>query len=163
MYNKQVCHNIIGIMLHYLFWSDGMLFSSTTFLFFFLPFAIVIYYTILKNKRKAQNIFLCLISIVFYAWGEPAFVFIMLFSILINYFLGLFIGKKEQTDSKRKIALVIAIIINISILFVFKYLSFTLTNISQLFGLNVVIPNIALPIGIYFFIFLDKNDDKNED
>lgn len=100
MYNKQVYHNIIGIMLHYLFWSDGMLFSSTTFLFFFLPFAIVIYYTILKNKRKAQNIFLCLISIVFYAWGEPAFVFIMLFSILINYFLGLFIGKKEQTDSK---------------------------------------------------------------
>jgi len=130
-----------------------MLFSSTTFLFFFLPFAIVIYYTILKNKRKAQNIFLCLISIVFYAWGEPAFVFIMLFSILINYFLGLFIGKKEQTDSKRKIALVIAIIINISILFVFKYLSFTLTNISQLFGLNVVIPNIALPIGISFFTF----------
>lgn len=140
-------------MLHYLFRSDGMLFSSTTFLFFFLPFAIVIYYTILKNKRKAQNIFLCLISIVFYAWGEPAFVFIMLFSILINYFLGLFIGKKEQTDSKRKIALVIAIIINISILFVFKYLSFTLTNISQLFGLNIVIPNVALPIGISFFTF----------
>lgn len=130
-----------------------MLFSSTTFLFFFLPFAIVIYYTILRNKRKAQNIFLCLISIVFYAWGEPAFVFVMLFSILINYFLGLLIGKKEQTVPRRKIALVIAIIINISILFVFKYLSFTLINISQLFGLNIVIPNIALPIGISFFTF----------
>ena len=153
MYNRQVCHSIIEIMLYHLSWSDSMLFSSTTFLFFFLPFAIVIYFTILKNKRKAQNIFLCLISIVFYAWGEPAFVFVMLFSILINYFLGLYIGKKERTNPKSKIALVIAIIINFSILFVFKYLSFTMTNICQLFGLNINIPNIALPIGISFFTF----------
>lgn len=130
-----------------------MLFSSTTFLFFFLPFAIIIYYTVLRRKRKVKNIFLFLISILFYAWGEPAFAFIMLFSISLNYFLGLYIGKKERTNPKRKLALVIAIILNISVLFVFKYLSFTMNNINQLFGLELKIPNIALPIGISFFTF----------
>lgn len=130
-----------------------MLFSSTTFLFFFLPFTILIYYTLLKNKRRAQNIFLCIISLIFYAWGEPSFVLVMLASIVLNYFFGQYIGKNQNCNTKRKMALILSIIFNISILFVFKYLSFFITSINQISGLNLAVPNIALPIGISFFTF----------
>ena len=130
-----------------------MLFSSTTFLFIFLPFVIIIYYTILKNKRKAQNIFLCILSIFFYAWGEPTFVFVMLLSIVINYFFGLNIGKNQSSKGKRKAFLIFSFIFNISVLFVFKYLIFAITNINYLFGISLVIPSIALPIGVSFFTF----------
>ena len=130
-----------------------MLFSSTTFLFFFLPFAITIYYTLLKNKRKAQNIFLCIISLIFYAWGEPMFVSLMLLSILFNYLFGLYIGKNKDDKSKRLIVLTVSIIFNLTLLFIFKYLSFTILNLNQLTGLSLNVPNITLPIGISFFTF----------
>jgi len=130
-----------------------MLFSSTTFLFLFLPFSIVIYYTLLKNKRNAQNVFLFIVSLLFYAWGEPAFVFVMLSSIVINYFLGLYIGKKGSNDPKSKLMVVLAVVSNLSMLFIFKYLTFTITTINQALGTNMFVPNIVLPIGISFFTF----------
>ena len=130
-----------------------MLFSSTTFIFIFLPFTIIIYYTILRNKLKAQNIFLCILSIFFYAWGEPVFVLIMLFTILSNYLFGLIIGKTQNSRIKRKVCLILSVIFNISILFVFKYLTFAITNINNLFGFSLDIPSITLPIGISFFTF----------
>ena len=129
-----------------------MLFSSSTFLFAFLPIVITVYYVFLRNRRILQNIFLLIASLLFYAWGEIAFVFVMMLSIVTNYFFGLFVSRAKNSN-KKKLTLVLSIIFNLSILFVFKYLVFTLTNINALFGVNLTIPNIALPIGISFFTF----------
>lgn len=130
-----------------------MLFSSSTFLFMFLPIVIVIYYTALRKKRTLQNVFLFLASLLFYAWGEPAFVFVMLFSILANYLFGLEVNKFKDNQNKSKAILAIAIVFNLGILFVFKYLSFFIENISNIPGLNLSVPEITLPIGISFFTF----------
>ncbi len=129
-----------------------MLFSSAIFLFLFLPFTIVIYYTLLINKRKLQNIFLCLLSIFFYAWGEPKFVFVMLLSIAINYYFGAFIAKNKSKNQK-KLILIFSVIVNLSILFVFKYLSYTIENVNMLFRTEFCVPDITLPVGISFFTF----------
>lgn len=129
-----------------------MLFSSSTFLFAFLPIVIFIYYVFLRNHRNLQNIFLLIASLIFYAWGEVAFVFVMMLSIIANYFFGLFVSRAKNIK-KKKLALVLSIVFNLSILFVFKYLVFTLTNINVFFGVNLTVPNIALPIGIAFFTF----------
>ena len=130
-----------------------MLFSSSSFLFFFLPIVIVIYYTILRKKRTLQNIFLFLASLLFYAWGEPAFVFVMLLSIVANYLFGLFVYNFKNNKIKSKVLLFISVIFNLSILFVFKYLAFVMENIRNLSGLDLPVPEIALPIGISFFTF----------
>ena len=92
-----------------------MLFSSAIFLFIFLPFAIAIYYTALRSNRRLQNIFLCILSIFFYAWGEPAFVFVMLISIIINYFWGKYISQ-NSSQQKKKLAVTISVIVNLSFL-----------------------------------------------
>lgn len=130
-----------------------MLFSSTIFLFVFLPLSILIYFTILKNKRKAQNIFLFFISIFFYAWGEPKFVLIMLLSIFLNWRFGILIDKYRENKNRSYFIITISIVINLTILFIFKYLTFVLTNINNIFNMNLKIPSIALPIGISFFTF----------
>lgn len=130
-----------------------MLFSSTTFLFVILPLTIGIYYTLLRNKRHLQNLFLFIVSILFYAWGEPTFVFLMLFSITANYFFGRYIGTRGDKSVKTKIMLLVAVSFNLITLFVFKYLTFTLSNINALFSLSWTVPNITLPIGISFFTF----------
>lgn len=130
-----------------------MLFSSTTFLFLFLPFSLVIYYCFLKNNRNRQNTFLFIVSILFYAWGEPAFILVMLLSIIINFYFGKYIGELQLNDKRRKEALVIAIILNLSILFIYKYLMFTITVFNHVVNTNIYVPSIALPIGISFFTF----------
>ena len=109
-----------------------MLFSSSTFLFLFLPAVIVVYYTILRKNRTLQNVFLFLASLLFYAWGEPAFVFVMLLSIFANYILGLVVYKFRENISKSRIILALTVVFNLGILFVFKYLSFVIENISML-------------------------------
>lgn len=129
-----------------------MLFSSSTFLFAFLPIVVFVYYVFLRKHRNLQNVFLLISSLIFYAWGEVTFVFVMIFSIVANYLFGLFVSKSQKT-SKKKLALVLSIVFNLSILFVFKYLVFTLTNINSIFGTNISVPDIALPIGISFFTF----------
>lgn len=129
-----------------------MLFSSSTFIFLFLPIVIFIYYVFLRKHRTLQNVFLLISSLVFYAWGEVSFVFIMILSIIANYLFGLYLYKSKRTRNK-KIILVLSIAFNLSILFVFKYLTFAITNINTLLGTNILIPNIALPIGISFFTF----------
>ncbi|MDY4573600.1 MAG: MBOAT family protein [Intestinibacter sp.] len=130
-----------------------MLFSSTIFVFLFLPMVLIFYYGIFRNKRKLQNIFLLLASLFFYAWGEPAFVLIMLLSIISNYYFGLKVDEHREDKKKSKSIIVLMLIFNLSIMFIFKYLMFTLSNIKYLTGLNFNIPNIALPIGISFFTF----------
>ena len=126
-----------------------MVFSSTVFLFLFLPITLIIYYNPIWKGRKFRNIFLLIASLLFYAYGEPVFIFFMLFSIGINYFLGI----KVAGEKHRKVYVAIAYIYNLFVLFIFKYLTFTLNNINLLLHQDEIALNILLPIGISFFTF----------
>ena len=123
-----------------------MVFSSTVFLFVFLPCVWLI------NRflpRSVSNVFLCLISLLFYSWGEPVYVLMLLFVVLANYALT-----KGLTRSKHKKArLLIGVLINISTLLVFKYTDFALETLNILPGISIPLPGILLPIGVSFFIF----------
>ncbi len=130
-----------------------MLFASTVFIFAFLPVVLLLYYVPLKPFRTGQNVLLLLASLVFYAWGEPKYVLIMIGSILVNYVLGLLIDKFRKSKPMSALLLTITAVANLSVLFVFKYLSFTVKNINELFGTWIDVPDIALPIGISFFTF----------
>ena len=131
-----------------------MVFSSSAFLFVFLPLVLIIYYVFLKGEINKKNMFLFISSILFYAWGEPKFIFIMLLSIFLNWRIGILIDKYNEDNSKKaKTYLVIGIVINVFILFIFKYLMFTINNINSIFGLTIKVPQIVLPIGISFFTF----------
>lgn len=101
---------------------------------------------------KYRNPFLLIASLLFYAWGEPKFVLIMLLSIVINWLSAWVIGKMEKCSELRKMMLIFAVAMNLAILFVFKYLNFAVANINKIVN---VLPqtNIALPIGISFFTF----------
>lgn len=126
-----------------------MLFSSALFLYYFLPIVLFTYYIILPRQTEILNIFLLIASLCFYAWGEPIFVCLMMFSCFMNWLFALWI------DKYRKFAISIItwmLIYNLSILFVFKYLNFT-CNILTSFGFYNSIPTIILPIGISFFTF----------
>ena len=132
-----------------------MVFSSLIFLFAFLPCVLFFYFVPFKNSRIWKNFVLLASSLVFYAWGEPLFVCVMVFSILLNYCLGLLINLCNQKDKKAaKVILVLAVIWNVGLLFVFKYLSFIADTINQAIA-RPVLPGfeIALPIGISFFTF----------
>ena len=100
-----------------------------------------------------QNVFLLFASLLFYAWGEPKFVLIMIASIVVNWGFGLLISKKRSNYIFCRFILILSVIFNLGLLFVFKYLTFTNSILDQLFGVNFSIPDIALPIGISFFTF----------
>lgn len=125
-----------------------MVFSSAVFLFLFLPLVLITYYNPVIKSRKFKNVFLLLASLIFYWWGEPVFVFLMIFSILITWYLGI---KLQQTRSKK--ILIIGISYHITILFIFKYLAFTVRELSVLMHLDLPAVQITLPIGISFFTF----------
>ncbi len=126
-----------------------MIFSSITFLFLYLPVVFLLY--LLMPGTKAKNIFLTLASLIFYAWGEPTFVFVMLISVFINWRLGLMIG---NTETKKTAYLIVAIVLNIGMLVYFKYMGFFMQIFGSIFlhG-EISIPSITLPIGISFFTF----------
>lgn len=128
-----------------------MLFSSATFLFAFLPAVTLLYYIIPARFRTARNMLLTLVSILFYAWGEPRFVVVMLAMIAVNWALALL--AEAQGDKYRRMVLVTAVAVNIGLLFVFKYLTFVLENTNRFLGLSIQVPSITLPIGISFFTF----------
>lgn len=120
-----------------------MVFSSCVFLFVFLPLVLIIYYVFLKGEINKKNMFLFISSILFYAWGEPKFIFIMLLSIFVNWRIGILIDKyNEDNPKKAKTYLAIGIVINVFILFIFKYLMFTINNINSIFGLTIKVPQI---------------------
>lgn len=127
-----------------------MVFSSTTFLFFFLPLVLLLYYNPIWRSRRFKNNLLLLASLGFYAWGEPVFVFLMMGSIVITWLLGLRIHKGTG-----KGFLTAGIVYHVLVLFVFKYLTFTLKEMQLLLGDmgQESIAEIALPIGISFFTF----------
>lgn len=124
-----------------------MIFSSASFLFAFLPCVAIVYY--LLRSRTARNVFLTLVSLFFYAWGEPWFVLVMLLSIAINWFIALRIGAGEH----KKAWLVVGLVCDLGLLAVFKYLGFLMENVNWIFRLSLPVPQIVLPIGISFFTF----------
>lgn len=129
-----------------------MVFSSKIFLFYFLPFVLAGYY-LLKRNRKASNVFLTLVSLVFYAWGEPQFVFVMLLSIFVNWLFGLWVDRVREDRRKAKGVVALMAVYNLGMLGVFKYLGFLLDSVNLWFRLDLPVPEIALPIGISFFTF----------
>lgn len=129
-----------------------MVFSSTIFLFIFMPAIILIYYNPIFTSRTFRNNFLLLASLVFYAWGEPIFVFLMILSIIAGWFAGLKI-ERATTPLEKKKFLIIAVVFHISILFIFKYLTFIASEFGLLLNQDFSFIKIALPIGISFFTF----------
>ena len=126
-----------------------MVFSSLTFLFFFLPIVLGLYFIV---PKKFKNFILFIVSLLFYAWGEPIYIFILIFSTIIDYSIGLYIDK-NQGKSKAKVALISSMVINVLLLGVFKYSDFLIENINGLFSLSIQEPNLPLPIGISFYTF----------
>ena len=125
-----------------------MVFSSLIFLWLFLPVVFALYFL---AKEQYRNVILLVASLFFYAWGEPVYVFVMILSIIINYFCGLKIGAAEE--SKRKRALFWCVFVNLALLGVFKYTGFFTENVNAIFGLQVEVKHLPLPIGISFYTF----------
>ena len=123
-----------------------MVFSSLLFLYAFLPVCLLLYF--LVPGLKGKNIVLLCASLVFYAWGEPVYVFLMLAVAALNWGFGLLLGKKR---SKGLLALCVAL--NLASLVVFKYAGFLVENCNALFGAAFRVPQISLPIGISFYTF----------
>lgn len=129
-----------------------MTFSSLAFIFYFLPVVLILYYLFFFSITL-KNVILLICSLFFYTWGEPKYIALLLLSIVVNYFLGLFIGQVKRKKKAAAVWLVIAILFNLSTLFVFKYLTFFSKNMNYATGGKTDMINIALPIGISFFTF----------
>ena len=143
-----------------------MVFSDLFFLYTFIP-AFIVCYIIAQcidkyvfgdviaesgnthTSNTMKNIVLVIFSLLFYAWGEPVYVFLMLISVMINYGMGRII---DSSDGNRKLALVIGLVCNLSILSIFKYAGFFVEQINA-FGAGMPVPKISLPIGISFYTF----------
>jgi len=122
-----------------------MVFSSLLFLFYFLA-PLIIIYAIVPQKHK--NLTLFIVSLIFYAWGEPRYILLMLFSITFNYVMGIFIGKNRS-----KSAMTATCIVNIGLLLVFKYADFFISTVNSVIRTNIPFLELALPIGISFYTF----------
>lgn len=130
-----------------------MLFSSATFLFVFLPLVLLLYFGIFVHFPRGRNVFLLIASLFFYAWGEPVNVYLMMTVILINWMFGMLIKHFREKECLACTALIVAVILDIGILGYFKYGNFLSSNVNRLFGTGLPVPDIALPLGISFFIF----------
>ena len=126
-----------------------MVFSSIPFLFFFFPVFLLFYYIV---PFKAKNIILLIFSLIFYSWGEPVYIFLMIFTSLVNYFSGILIEKNEK-QSLRKLILVLCIVINLGLLGFFKYTNFFIEGVKLFSAQKFKLLDIALPIGISFYTF----------
>lgn len=126
-----------------------MIFSGITFLYYFMPLVLGIYFLV---PGQFKNIVLLISSLVFYAWGEPRYVFLMLAVIILGYIAGIFL-KKAEDERVRKTVLALAVIGDIAILCYFKYADFLIGSWNKLSGSDVRLLNIALPVGISFYIF----------
>lgn len=122
-----------------------MVFSSITFIFYFLPIVLAIYYMV---PKKMQNLVLLLASLLFYFYGEPKYVILMVFEIIVAYIFGRLIDKKHK-----KIFLIIPIVIIVGLLVYFKYIDFLIQNINAIFSKDIDLVKVILPIGISFYTF----------
>lgn len=125
-----------------------MVFSSVVFIFVFLPVVFLVYGILPSLKWK--NFFLVFASLIFYAYGEPVYVLLMLGSSVMNYGLGLLVSKSGKNAGA---ALALAVVLNLGILCAFKYTGFFLENVNALLGVSISVPHINMPIGISFFTF----------
>lgn len=127
-----------------------MVFSSLTFLFAYLPIVLAVYYLV---PMRWRNLVLLLVSLFFYGWGEPVYILVMIFSILMNWIFGNFISRYRDSNRKKaKHFLVGCIVVNLALLGFFKYWDFFASNLNHL-GLSLPILRLSLPIGISFYTF----------
>ncbi len=129
-----------------------MVFSTPTFIFLFLPIVLIIYYL---SSPKYRNLILFLGSLVFYAWGEPIYIGIMLFSTVFDYINGIMIHKYKSKNQMKKARLILigSVVVNLGILGFFKYTNFFINNINSLLGSQLKLLDLSLPIGISFYTF----------
>ena len=123
-----------------------MLFSSITFIYYFLPILLLVYFIV---PKKYKNLVLLIFSLIFYFLGEPKYIVILILSCLLNYFFG----KKVSTDKNKKLWLIISVIYNVGQLLIFKYTDFFIENINNVFNSSINYLYIVMPIGISFFTF----------
>ncbi len=128
-----------------------MVFSSLFFVFLFLPLNLICYR--LAKGIKAKNTVMLIFSLIFYAWGEPLYVLLLLFMTLADYFIAIYIGRQTPHSVKAKLGVVLMAIVNLGLLGFFKYGSFVLENIGLVLGKNLGTLDIILPIGISFYTF----------
>ena len=130
-----------------------MLFSSLEFLFAYLPVTLLVYYI---APVKLRNLWLLLVLLFFYGWGEPVYVFLMIFTILVDHIFGLLVEKGLKKDDRKfaKRSMITAIVINLAILGFFKYYDFFVSNLRLIPGLSgLPLLGLGLPIGISFYPF----------
>ncbi len=135
-----------------------MVFSSAVFLFVFFPLMLVLYYlpgfsSSPEKDIAKKNLVLCLSSLVFYAWGEPVYIVLMLISIFFNYNLGIDIEKNSSSSVKKKALLIFGVAFNLFMLGFFKYSGFIVENINSVFGSDIDYEGLPLPVGISFYTF----------
>ena len=126
-----------------------MVFSSMTFLAFFLPAVIGLYF--ISQSPKWRNGVLVVFSLLFYAWGEPQRIFLMLISILVNYICAIMISCAE-TKTQKRIFLIVGLSVTIGLLVYFKYFAFFVNSVVGIFGVKDLVPVQSLPIGISFLL-----------
>ena len=123
-----------------------MLFSSSIFMFVFLPVVLFCYFVLFRKNRLLQNVFLLIASLFFYGWGEPNFVLVMVGSIFINWLLAFLVDKHREKKILSKVILIVSVTTNLLLLFIFKYLNFTVDNLNHFLNNDIHIRTIALPI-----------------
>lgn len=130
-----------------------MLFSSIVFLFYFLPVTLIVY-VLCGSSRMMQNIWLLIVSLFFYAWGEPIFVLFMILSIVVNWYFGVLVDRHAGVAGKVRNIMIMAVAFNIGVLFICKYLAFFVANINIVLGFEAIhFAGFPLPLGISFFTF----------
>ena len=127
-----------------------MVFSSVVFLYIFLPIMLLVYFSVPKNFKNAVMI---LASLIFFAWGEIRYIFIMLLLAIMDFFCGKGINKNDGNRKKQRLYLFIDVGVNLLILFFFKYADFIIGNINAVLNINLPLWNIPLPIGVSFNTF----------
>ena len=127
-----------------------MVFSSILFLFQFMPLFFLLYYL---APHRFRNVLLLIASLVFYGWGEPKYIVLILISILVNYITGCLLEHYEGQEGKRKLLLILSIVYNLGMLGFFKYFDFFTGSINQLLSVNLPLVNVGLPLGISFYTF----------
>ncbi|MFA5659711.1 MAG: MBOAT family O-acyltransferase [Oscillospiraceae bacterium] len=127
-----------------------MVFSGIEFLYVFLPLCLILYF--LTGDKQGKNVVLILFSLIFYAWGEPVWVILLIFSSFVDFFCGKFVGRHHGKPSA-KLGVVISLTVNLGLLAVFKYTGFFVENLNAVTGLTLSVPTFSLPIGISFYTF----------
>ena len=127
-----------------------MVFSSLSFLTLFLPLTILLYFAV---PRRFRNLLLFLASLIFYAWGEPVYIVLMLFSSVVDYSHGLLMEKFDGRPGVRRALLISSVAINLSLLGFFKYAGLVVSTLNAALSLSIPVPSVALPVGISFYTF----------